>query len=113
MQGRIRVYTNSANFSPTDISLFDAAFTAMDQTYGKTATGYNLQPIDNSGQGMAQPWTVPDGWTITASIDDNAFGGKFVVYKNEITNQVMAVPMGTNGNDDAKGWLDNATDFGY
>ena len=38
--------------------------------------------------------------------------GKFVVYQNDTTHQVMIVAMGTNGNSDAAGWLSNAESFG-
>ncbi|WP_188568481.1 calcium-binding protein, partial [Undibacterium terreum] len=100
------------NLAADNYALVRAAFTAMDQTYGKTAAGYVLQAIDNSGQGRQQPWVTPEGWTIKNSIEDTALGGKFVIYKNDVTNQVMVVPMGTNGNDDKKGWYTNFKDFG-
>ncbi|WP_269326187.1 putative Ig domain-containing protein [Chromobacterium piscinae] len=92
--------------------LLRAAYTAMDQTYGKTAAGYQLQGIDNSGNGKKLPWDVPPGWVITRSVEDPGQGGKVVIYRNEASNQVMAVAMGTNGNGDMAGWNSNFQDFG-
>lgn len=77
-----------ANFSPELISSFKAALTGMDQTYGKTAAGDDLRYIDNMDTGKPQAWTTPDDWKITASIEGNTNGGKFVIYKNETTKQV-------------------------
>lgn len=102
----------AVNLSADNYALVRAAYTAMDQTYGYTQAGYNLQSIDNSGQGKTQPWQTPPGWKIAQSLDEPVNGGKFVIYKNEATNQVMVVAMGTNGNGDIKGWASNAENVG-
>jgi Ca2+-binding RTX toxin-like protein len=100
-----------------------AAWTAMDQSYGPTQSGMSLQWIDNASIGghthvaggkfpvRTPPWTVPPDWQIAASIPGE-MNGKFVVYQNQTTHQVMIVAMGTNGNSDAAGWLSNAESFG-
>jgi hypothetical protein len=85
--------TTPIDLTADNNALLRAAYTAMDQTYGTTQAGFTLQPIDNSGQGRAQPWQTPPGWVITNSISDLGMGGKVVIYRNASTNQVMAVPM--------------------
>ena len=92
--------------------LVRAAWTAMDQTYGSVAAGYDLQPIDNSGNGRIQPWETPSGYTVRAVIEDKNLGGKFTLYKNDETNTVLLNAIGTNGNKDAVGWYTNLKDFG-
>jgi hypothetical protein len=90
-----------------------AAWTAMDQTYGATPIGSRLAWVDDASFGKfparePPPWSYDTNWTITDSIADGPLNGKFVVYANSSTHQVMVVAMGTNGNSDLPGWLANA-----
>lgn len=89
-----------------------AAWTAMDQTYGATAPGIPLSWTDDAADAedpaRISAWAVPPNWTISASID-GPLNGKFVVYENSSSHQVMIVAMGSNGSvrADAPGWLSN------
>jgi subtilisin-like proprotein convertase family protein/Ca2+-binding RTX toxin-like protein len=103
---------NFIDLKANNFELVRAALTAADQVYGKTEKGFKLQPIDNSGEGRSQPWQTPPDWVIKQSIEDRNFGGKIVLYANEQTKQLMVVPMGTNGNADARGWYSNFKDYG-
>jgi len=99
--------TNNSN------NILEAAWTAMDQTYGATAGGQGLQWIDNTGNGANPAWMTPQGWKVVTSVQ-GGYNGKFVIYQNTTTQppQVMVVAMGTNGNADLKGWYSNASSFG-
>jgi hypothetical protein len=59
----------------------------------------------------AAPWSYDTNWTIAKSIDA-PMNGKFVVYQNTNTHQVVIVAMGANGNSDLAGWLSNAQSYG-
>lgn len=96
-----------------DNSLLRAAVTASDQAYGDTESGFNLQWIDNTGSNTPPPFQVPSGWIIADSVANTEAGIKVVIYKNETTNQILAVPMGTNGWSDASAWASNTQDYGY
>ncbi|MBI5900981.1 MAG: hypothetical protein HZB40_17390, partial [Rhodocyclales bacterium] len=95
-----------------DNTLFRAAFIASDQVYGHTENNFNLQWIDNGSTGVPQPFSTPPGWVIANQVVDTASGVKVVFYKNEQTNQIMPVAMGTNGNSDAVAWQSNLADQG-
>src|ERR1700722_17747056 len=94
-----------------------AAWTAMDQTYGTTTPGNPLAWVDDASFNKFPPREPPPwnydttNWTITASIG-GPLNGKFVIYANSSTHQVMVVAMGTNGNSDLPGWLANAESTG-
>jgi len=114
------------NLAANNYELLRAAYTAMDQTYGNVdimgqpynvAVGDTLHAIDNASDGTTeprqQPFQTPEGYVVTAVIDDPAgYGGKFVIYKNEATNTMLVNAMGTNGNGDAMGWYTNVTSYG-
>jgi hypothetical protein len=85
-----------------NFAVIRAAWTAMDQTYGTTTPGNSLQWIDAwSANGFPPreppPWTYDTQWTLKASIDGE-MNGKFVVYENASTHQVMIIAVGTNSN---------------
>src|SRR5581483_10777804 len=110
-------FSNSWIFSD-DAAMLRAAWTAMDQTYGSDSSG-PLRWIDdasnlwntNGPQYQPAPWVVPDGWTISGEVDA-AFQGKFLIYTNSQTRQVMISCMGTNGNSDTLGWWANFVNIG-
>jgi hypothetical protein len=98
-----------------NFAVIRAAFTAMAQTYGATTIGHSLQWTDAWSVGnfppRPAPWIYDTNWTITASIL-GPMNGKFVIYENASSHQVMIVAMGTNGNSDLQGWLSNAESYG-
>jgi hypothetical protein len=110
------------NLTNNNYEVVRAAWTGMDQTYGikDGKGGYTTYPkegealkgINSSGGTAVQPWQTPAGFVITKVIEDPNLGGRFVIYRNEASNTTMLVSMGTNGNDDGKGWYTNFLDTG-
>ena len=110
------------NLAADNSELERAAWTSMDQAYGvkNGQGGYTYYPtkgdplmaIDSSGGWKPQPWATPPGYVVQEVIEDAGMGGRFVIFKNASTNTVILTSMGTNGNDDNKGWLSNFLDTG-
>lgn len=102
----------TVNLTRNNCELVRAAWTAFDQMYGTVKPGYDLQPIDASGQGRQQPFEVPEGFKVAQVIEDPTVGGKFVLYKNEKNNVAMLVAGGTCGESDLVGLYSAIQDGG-
>ena len=96
----------------------------MDQTYGNISPLKDLAWIDNAssndptalalGTGFKPrqaQWAIPAGWKVVDSVA-GPMNGKFVVYRNVSTKEVMIVAMGTNGPKDHAGWASNFISYG-
>ncbi|MBV1786782.1 cadherin-like domain-containing protein [Marinobacterium sp. D7] len=71
--------------------------TAADQTYGPVWQGVPLAPINNFGGTTVQPYTTPSGFVVVDTVSDPTTGFRAAFYKNFDTNEVLAIPVGTDG----------------
>jgi len=81
-------------------------FTAADQNYGAIQVGDALAPINNMGGTTAQPYQTQSGFVVQEVISDTKTGFKLSIYKNDITNEVLVVPNGSDGWN-AQDWASN------
>jgi len=73
--------------------------TASDQTYYPVWEGVPLAPVNNFGGTRMQPYTTPSGFVVVDTMTDPSTGFRMAFYKNPETNEVLAIPAGTDGID--------------
>lgn len=100
------------------------AWSAMDQTYPRAIEGGqpkrllagtplhspdNIATSDSSARKM--PWDIPNNFIVEFDSGITNTGGRAIIYTDWKDDTIMVSMMGTNGNDDAKGWEANLRDM--
>lgn len=100
-----------------DSRLTKLAWMAMDQTYQNVEVGMSLASPNNGTSAPVTsnttPWAIPNNGFVVSSVIQGENGGKFVIYTNAETKEIMVSAMGTNGSNDTLGWATNFKDRGY
>lgn len=101
--------------------MLKCAWSAMDQTYfsdvnkNSLAKGERLYSPDNlsSERKPARkiPWNVSNDFVVKVDTGLNHTGGRAIIYENRKSSAIMISMMGTNGEDDARGWEENFRDM--
>ena len=102
-------------------TILNSAWSAMDQSYprdntnSRLAEGTQLYSPDNVATSEANarkmPWDIPNNFIVKFDTGITNIGGRAIIYSDSTTPTIMVAFMGTNGNEDRKGWDANLRDM--